>query len=300
VTVLAGVELGGTKCVCILGTGPDDVRGQVEIATTTPAETLGAVADVLGHWDYDAIGLGSFGPLDLDPRSPRFGSIVTTPKAGWSGADLLHLVTGKPFAIDTDVNGAALAEGRWGGAQGLESWAYVTVGTGIGIGSIVAGKAVRGLGHSEAGHMRVPRVPGDSFAGNCPYHGDCLEGLANGPSIEARVGRKGRDIAADDPCWGFVADALAAMAHNLVLTTAPQRILVGGGVALGQRQLLPMVRARLAASLANYAHAAMIGDMDDFLRHPALGDDAGPLGALALADQALLRPASQTHGARRP
>ncbi|HKT76167.1 MAG TPA: ROK family protein [Sphingobium sp.] len=285
-TLVAGVELGGTKCICILGTGPQDVRACVEIATTSPAETLDAVARVLAGWRFDALGLASFGPLALDPGSPRFGSIVSTPKPGWSDVDIVHLAQGRPFALDTDVNAAALAEGRWGAAQGLTSWAYITVGTGIGVGSIVAGDPLRGLGHSEAGHMRLPRDPADDFPGICPFHGDCLEGMANGPAIAARAGRKGQEIAADDPLWGFVAGQLAALCHNLLLTTLPQRILIGGGVAIGQAQLLPMLRQRLRASLGGYGITQGL-DLDDVVRLPALGSHAGPMGALALAHRAI-------------
>lgn len=287
--MLAGVELGGTKCICVLGTGPDDVRAQVEIATATPAETLAAIGDVLAHWDYAAIGLASFGPLDLDPASARFGSIISTPKPGWSDTDISHLAAGKPVSIDTDVNAAALAEGRWGAAHGLDSWAYVTVGTGIGVGSIVAGQPLRGLGHSEAGHMRLPRAPGDSFPGICPYHGDCLEGMANGPAIEARAGCKGREIGDDDPIWGFVAGQLAAMCHNLVLTTLPQRILIGGGVALGRKRLLSLIREHLRLSLNGYGATQKIDFSGNFVDYPALAERAGPMGALALAHEALIR-----------
>ncbi|WP_070156767.1 ROK family protein [Sphingobium phenoxybenzoativorans] len=291
--LLAGVELGGTKIICILGTGPEDVRERVELPTGAPDATLAAIADVLARWDYAALGIGTFGPVDLDPASPTYGFITNTPKPGWQGTPLLGLASGRPVAIDTDVNGAALAEGLWGGAQGLTSWAYITVGTGIGVGSIVAGQPLRGLGHSEAGHVRVSRVPGDSFPGTCPFHGDCVEGLANGPSIEARAGMRGRDIPLDHEAWAFAADALAILCHGLVFTSLPQRILMGGGVAMGQPQMLPMIRARLIESLNGYSAAAQIADrMDDYLVHPALGADAGPLGALALAQQALARSAN--------
>lgn len=283
---LAGVELGGTKCICVLGSGPDDLRETVEIATTTPAETLGAIAAVLGGWNFDALGLASFGPVDVDPASMTFGQIFNTPKPGWNGADVAALARGMPFMLDTDVNAAALAEGRWGAAQGLASWAYITVGTGVGVGSVVSGEPLRGLGHSEAGHMRVGRAPGDTFAGICPFHGDCVEGLANGPSIAARAGREGREISVGHEAWRFAAHALAGLCHNLLFTVLPQRILIGGGVAMGQPQLLPLIRARLAESLGGYGASARIGSLDDFVRHPALGDRAGPLGALALADRA--------------
>ncbi|MET0361445.1 MAG: ROK family protein [Sphingobium sp.] len=285
--MLAGVELGGTKCICIAGTGPDDIRDMVEIPTTTPDETLEAIAAVLDRWDHSALGLASFGPIDLDPASPTFGAIVTTPKPGWSGTDITRLARERPFAVDTDVNGAALAEGLWGAARGLNSWAYITVGTGIGVGSIVAGQPVRGLGHSEAGHVRVARVPGDAFTGCCPYHGDCVEGLASGPAIAARAGHDAKSLCADDPAWAFAADALAGLCHNLLYTALPQRILIGGGVANGQSQLLPMVRDRLTDSLGGYGSATLIGAMSSFIAAPALGNRAGPLGALAVAGLAV-------------
>ena len=284
--VLAGIELGGTKCICILGTGPDDVRVQVEVPTTTPNETLARITSVLAGWDFAAVGIGSFGPLDLDPASPTFGSIINTTKPGWSGADLLRLADGKPFAIDTDVNAAALAEGRWGAAQGLDSWAYLTIGTGVGVGSIVSGAPVRGAGHSEAGHMRVPRTPGDGFSGWCRYHRDCVEGLASGPAIELRTGRAGRDIPADDPAWAYAADALTALCHNLTLSTLPQRILIGGGIGIGQAQMIPMIRERLSASLNGYGATSNLPPMEEFIVPPALGNRAGPLGSLALASGA--------------
>ena len=280
---LAGVELGGTKCICILATGPDDIRDRAELPTREPGETLDAIRAILAGWDFAALGIGSFGPLELDRRSPGFGSVTNTPKPGWAGTSLLGLAAGVPVAIDTDVNGAALAEGRWGAAQGLTSWAYVTVGTGIGVGSIVAGAPIRGLGHSEAGHIRVPRG-GDPWPGTCPFHGDCVEGLASGPAIEARAGMPGRDVPAGHPAWGFAADALASLCHALVFTALPERILIGGGVAIGQPQLLPLVRERLVKSLADYSTgAALAGRIEAYLVRPRLGALAGPLGTIALA-----------------
>ncbi len=286
----AGVEMGGTKCVCLLATGPDDIRDEVRISTTTPAETLAAIEAVLTRWQAQsglrAIGVASFGPLDLDPASPLYGTLVNTPKPGWTGANLLAGLTrfGVPVALDTDVNGAALAEGLWGGARGLDSFTYVTVGTGIGVGSIVRGVAVRGLGHSEAGHLRIPRLPGRSWPGACPFHGDCAEGLASGPAIQAQAGRPAVDLPPSDPIWEEVVQALAALMHNLVLTTAPQRILIGGGVVSGQPFLLPRLRRALVDSLNGYGVApAIAADIDSFVDAPALGTAAGPLGAVALA-----------------
>lgn len=292
--LVAGVELGGTKCVCILASGPDDIREQVQLPTTTPAETLGAIGDVLDRWaegeGFAAIGVASFGPLELDTQSDRYGQIVTTPKPGWSGADLTQLSAGRgvPFALDTDVNGAAFAEGRWGAAQGLSTYAYITVGTGIGVGSIVSGRSIVGLGHSEAGHLRVGRAPGDTWPGFCPFHGDCVEGLASGPAIGARAGRPGGELTSEDPAWDMAVHALGGLLHNLALTTAPQRVLIGGGVPTGQPWLFPRIRQALVDSLAGYASAARIAaDLDAWVQPPGLGDRAGPLGAIALGLAAL-------------
>mgnify|MGYP001595678168 CR=1 FL=1 len=273
--MLAGVELGGTKCICTLGVGPDDVRAQVEIPTTSSAETLAAISAVLEGWEFHAVGIASFGPLDLDRSSAKFGSILSTPKPRWSGTDLTSIANGYPFALDTDVNGAALAEGLWGGAQGLESWAYITIGTGVGVGSVSAGRILRGAGHSEAGHQRVPKMAGDRFAGTCIYHGDCVEGLASGPAIAARAGRPAGDVASDDEIWGHVAHALAMLCHNLVLTTLPHRIFIGGGVAAARPQLLPLLRARFRDSMAGYG---TLDDIDALIVGSHLGKGAGPLG----------------------
>jgi len=292
--LIAGVELGGTKIVCLLASGPDDVRDEVRLPTTTPEETLGAVAAVLKRWKADhgfkALGIGSFGPLELDDRAPNWGSIVSTPKPGWSDADLTLLGRDLdvPMAIETDVNGAAFAEGLWGAAQGLRSFAYVTVGTGIGVGVVINGQSVNGLGHTEAGHLRVSRIKGDVWPGSCPYHGDCVEGLAAGPALLARAGSPGETLSADDPAWEMAVRALGALLHNLVLTTAPERILIGGGVFGGQGHLFPRLRSALVESLAGYATANRIAAMvDDYVVPPGLGGMAGPLGAIVLGQRAL-------------
>lgn len=295
---VAGVELGGTKCVCVLGSGPDDVLAEARVRTTSPIETLDAVDEVLRRWrekhGFRAVGVASFGPLELDTRSSDYGRVVSTPKPGWSGTDLLGRVRrwGVPVGFDTDVAAAAFAEGRWGAAQGLSAFAYVTIGTGIGVGSIHGDRSIRGLGHVEAGHLRVPRLPGtDAFAGACPFHGDCVEGLASGPAIAARAGFPAEQLTRSDPAWDEVVHALAALFHNLVLTTAPERILVGGGLGMGQAHLLPRIRAALTDNLAGYAQGARIAArIDDFLIQPALGHRAGPMGALALGLAAAEKP----------
>jgi fructokinase len=290
----AGVELGGTKCVCILASGPDDIRAEVRLDTRAPAETLHAVGEVLSRWrreaGFAALGIGSFGPADLEPRSATYGSLIGTPKPGWDAVAVLPALSflGVPVGFDTDVNAAALAEGLWGGARGLDSFAYVTVGTGIGVGAVIGGRTVRGLGHSEAGHMRIDRYPGDTWPGSCPFHGDCAEGLASGPAIQARTGCKPIELATDHPAWLSVAHALGSLCHNLVLSVVPERILIGGGVMAGQPQLLPQLRCALLASLNGYAHAKHVARApQEFVAAPALGERSGRLGAIALAQQAL-------------
>ena len=198
--------------------------------------------------DFAALGLAAFGPLDLRADSPRYGWVATTVKAGWSDTELLGRFARRyrtPTAIDTDVNAAALAEARWGGAQGLGDFAYVTVGTGIGAGVMVNGRPVRGANHAEVGHIRIVRTPGDDFPGICPFHGDCVEGLAAGPAIRARARREVAELARDDAIWAHVAHPLAQLCQALVLTTGPRRIFFGGGVMLHQPQLFGMIREGL-------------------------------------------------------
>jgi fructokinase len=293
--LVAGVELGGTKCVCILGSRPGDVTARVRIPTTMPDETLDAIERVLDDWTADhpveAIGIASFGPLDLDDRSERFGFITATTKPGWRGTDVARRLERRyrlPTAIDTDVVGAALAEGQWGAARGLSTYAYVTIGTGVGAGLIVNGFPIRGLGHPEVGHIRVARMPGDTWAGACAFHGDCVEGLVSGPAIAARIGSTADELASDDPCWEQVAHAVAGLCHNLLLTIAPQAVLIGGGVMSGQPHLFDRVRPLLLKSLNDYGDMARIGAaLATVVAAPALGDEAGPLGAIAIASAAL-------------
>lgn len=293
--LLAGVELGGTKCICILGTGPRDIRAQVELPTQWPEPTLAAIAGVLDGWraaghDFAALGLAAFGPLDLRADSPRHGWVATTVKAGWSDTELLGRFARRyrtPTAIDTDVNAAALAEARWGGAQGLGDFAYVTVGTGIGAGVMVNGRPVRGANHAEVGHIRIVRTPGDDFPGICPFHGDCVEGLAAGPAIRARARREVAELARDDAIWAHVAHPLAQLCQALVLTTGPRRIFFGGGVMLHQPQLFGMIREGLRRSLNGYIATRELGaELAGFIVPATLGAAVGPLGALAVAAEA--------------
>ncbi|SFR76957.1 ROK family protein [Sphingomonas jatrophae] len=286
--VTIGIELGGTKGIAVLARGRDIVE-RVRVPTTTPAETLGALLEQAARWAaaeaVAAIGLASFGPLRLDPARTGYGRIAATPKPGWADADVRGAFAGLglPLGFDTDVNGAVLAEARWGAAQGCDTAAYMTVGTGIGVGLMAGGRPLHGLLHPEVGHLRVRRVEGDSFPGICPFHGDCLEGLAAGPAIAARAGAPASELDADHDAWGFVSDALAEAMAILLLTASPQRILIGGGVGAGVPHLLPRVRAATAAKLASYLDEVDAAALDRIIVPPALGDDAGPLGAVALA-----------------
>jgi fructokinase len=294
-TLLAGIEMGGTKCVCTLGSGPEDIRAQVTLPTSDPQSTLDSIAAVIEKWrvEFDSpgsLGIASFGPIDLRSSSPTYGRMGATPKRGWPNADIRGYFTRRftiPVGLSTDVIGAALAEGRWGDARGLSDFVYVTVGTGIGAGVVVGGRSVFGCHHPEVGHYRLVRAAGDSWPGNCPYHGDCLEGLASGPAIEARSGKAGATLAEDDPIWDTVAHALAQMCHLLVTTVAPQKILIGGGVVSGHPHLFPRIRHLLLSSLNGYLHIPeMLDDIDHFVAPPGLGTLAGPLGALAIAADA--------------
>jgi fructokinase len=296
-TLFGGVEAGGTKVVCAVGTGPGDLRATSRFPTTTPAETLGrAVAFFQAQPErVAAVGIGSFGPVDVDPASPTWGRVTTTPKPGWAGADVagpVRAALGVPVGFDTDVHAAALAERQWGAARGLDTFVYLTVGTGIGGGGLVGGRPIRGLTHPEMGHVRVPRVAGDGFAGTCPYHGDCWEGLAAGPALEARWGRPGRELGRGHEAWPLEARYLALGVVNLVLTLSPQRVVMGGGV-MDQGHLFPLVRAEVQRLLNGYVQApAVLGEIDGFVVPPALGGRAGVLGALALARAAAARAAA--------
>jgi fructokinase len=285
--IYAGVELGGTKCVAILARDRGDVLAREIIPTTSPGETLGLVERALLEWQrdhgFDALGIASFGPADVNPKSTTYGHILATPKLGWAGVDVvspLRVALGVPSVFDTDVNGAAFAEMHWGSGRGFADLAYVTVGTGVGVGLIVNGQPTRGCGHCELGHIRVVRLPGDDWPGSCPFHGDCVEGLASGPALKARFGDRLQMLPPDDPAWEPVAGALAQLCHAIVCAAAPKRIAMGGGVIEGQPHLLGKINAKLLESLNNYVQLPADGD---YVRAPELGSDAGPLGAIALA-----------------
>lgn len=295
--VFGGLEAGGTKFVCAVGSGPDDVRAQVRIPTTTPGETIPKVLEFfwgeLRKEPLAAIGVASFGPLDPHPDSPTYGFLNASTKPGnWNRVDLLgpmRAAFGVPLGFDTDVSGAALGEGRWGAARGLDDYVYLTVGTGIGGGAVVRGETVHGLLHLEMGHMVLPRRADDEFRGTCRFHGNCLEGLASGPAIEQRWGERAEDLPADHPAWDLEAHYLGLGLANIVCTYSPQRIILGGGV-MHQMHLFPMVREKVRQNLNGYIqHPAITDDNDEYIVPPGLGDRAGVLGAFALAERALAK-----------
>jgi fructokinase len=289
--IWAGIEGGGSKFVCVVGSGPQAIEATRTIHTTGPAETLRAVGDFIAEVARDrtlaAIGIAHFGPIDLDPASATYGSVTTTPKPGWAGADVVGYFRGRfgvPIGWDTDVNGAALGELRWGAARGLRSVVYFTVGTGIGGGAIVEGRPVHGLLHPEMGHIPIVALGGGDPAGICPYHGGtCVEGVASGPAIAARAGRPASELPPDHPIWDEEAHYLAFAATTATLLYSPQRIIFGGGV-MRQAHLLGRIRARFLTLLNGYLRSPVITrDVDTYLVAPGLGDRSGVLGALALA-----------------
>jgi len=283
---IAGVELGGTKCIVVLADESGQITARETIPTLDPVGTVAAIEAVLDGWwqdgAFEALGIASFGPLDVDRASPSYGNITSTAKAGWRDTPLAGRLAARypvPVAFDTDVNGAAFAERRWGAGQGLDDLAYVTVGTGVGVGLIVNGRTTRGIGHCEAGHMRVARLPGATWPGHCPFHGDCVEGLAAGPAIAACAGRDGATLSDEDPVWEQVVDALAQMSQALVSIAGPRKILFGGGVIASRPVLIARIEARLRALIGDY----LTLPSEDFVTVPGLGSLAGPLGPIALA-----------------
>ncbi len=288
-----GIEAGGTKFVCVTGTGPDDIRARTQFATTTPEETIGKAIsffrEEIRKGPLAAIGIASFGPLDLNEKSPTYGCITATPKPGWANTNLLKGIQKGldiPVFIDTDVNGAALGEQKWGAAGGLDTFIYLTVGTGIGGGGIINGRMMHGLIHPEMGHIRIPHdYKIDPFPGSCPFHGDCLEGLASGTAMIKRWGKAPEDIPPTHPAWQLEADYLATGIANFIGTLSPQRIIVGGGI-MKKQGLLLAVRNKVKISLINYVNSPEITEnIDNYIVPPGLGDLSGVLGAIALAQQ---------------
>ncbi len=295
--LFGGVEGGGTKFVCAVGASPDHIRRETRFPTASPAETLDKVIAFFRQAEADfgklsALGIASFGPLDPKPDSPTFGFILPTPKPGWSNADVvgtLKYAFDIPIAFDTDVNGAALGEWTWGAAQGLDTFIYLTVGTGIGGGAMVNGKLLHGLLHPEMGHIKIPHdKERDPYEGWCPFHKDCFEGLASGPAIEKRWGQKAETLPPDHPAWELEAHYIALALSNYIATLSPQRIILGGGVG-GREDLLPKIHRNVQTILNGYVQSpAITKNIAGYIVPPRLGNRAGMLGAIALAANAIV------------
>lgn len=295
-TSWAGIELGGTKTIVVRGdTGA--IADRIAFATTGPVSTLAEASDILSQWHNEAplaaIGIASFGPVRVDPTAPDYGTILATPKPQWSNTPVLAMLRARlgvpmAMAIDTDVNAAALAEYRFGAARGSTSIVYITIGTGVGGGVLVNGVPIHGNLHPEIGHWRLRRGMDDSFAGACSFHGDCVEGLISGPALAARFSRHPADVSDDDPAWRPVIADLAELIAALLLAYSPQKIVLGGGVTLKQQHLIGGALAEVPSRLSGYLGDIDINALAAMVVPAALGDDAGPCGALVLAEEAAL------------
>ncbi|MEG0137161.1 MAG: ROK family protein [Cetobacterium sp.] len=282
---IGGIEAGGTKFICGVGNDKGDILERVSFPTETPEKTMINVVNFFKHKGIKAIGIGSFGPIDPDPKSPTYGYITSTPKPGWGNYDLVGELKKHfdiPMVFDTDVNGAALGEATWGEGKGLKNCLYLTIGTGIGGGALVEGNLVHGMLHPEMGHILVRRHPNDDFKGCCPYHEDCFEGMASGPSIEKRWGVKAFTLPTNHEAWELEAFYIAQALVNFILTLSPEKIILGGGV-MKQQHLFPLIRKEVVKLLNGYVQTKEIcKNIDEYIVYPGLGDNAGLLGALAL------------------
>ncbi|MFD1956630.1 ROK family protein [Paenibacillus thailandensis] len=295
---IGAIEAGGTKFVCGIGNEHGLIEDSISFPTERPDVTMGKVIAYFADKRPDAIGIGSFGPIGLRSGSPLYGYVTTTPKPGWERFDFLGTLKRSfhvPFGWDTDVNAAAYGEAVWGAAKGVDSCLYYTIGTGVGVGVYMEGRLVHGLVHPEGGHMLTRRHPQDDFPGLCPYHGDCLEGMASGPAIEARWGRKGAELPPDHPAWEMEAYYIAQSVSTAVLMTSPEKVILGGGV-MQQAHLFPLIREEVRRNLNGYVSAEEIkSDIEHYIVPPGLGQQAGLCGALALGLRAYER--ARTSGA---
>ena len=275
--------------VCALGLADGTILEQTSIPTTTPEETMPQIISYFREKGISALGIGCFGPVDLDRTSDTWGMILDTPKLAWRHypmaktlADALHV----PVGFDTDVNGSLLGEVTFGAARGLSDVVYITIGTGIGAGILTNGKLLHGMLHPEAGHILMRPLSGDTYQGKCPYHGTCFEGMASGPAIEERWGKPGRELADRAEVWELEAGYIAQAIMTLVMVLSPKRIILGGGV-MHQERLFPMIRKKTLEAVAGYLNTEHLADIDDYIVPASLGDDQGIMGAVQLAVDAL-------------
>ena len=288
--MLAGIEAGGTKMVCAVSDAELNLKGSAVFPTTTPQETIAEIINYFRKFDIDAVGIGSFGPLDLNPKSPTYGNITKTPKTGWSDFDFVGVFKkafGVPVGFDTDVNAAILGEVYKGAVYGCNNAIYITIGTGVGVGVYCNGGLVHGLVHPEAGHILLNRHPEDSFEGSCPFHKNCVEGMASGPAIEKRWGKSPKLLIENDKVWELEAYYIAQAVASYILTYSPEKVILWGGV-MHQDKLFDMVRSNVKEILNGYVHSEMIDSkIDQYIVKPALGEKPGITGALCLARIAL-------------
>jgi len=280
------LEAGGTKMVCAIGDEQGNILERISIPTLAPENTMPAILDFFKNKNISALGIGCFGPVDLDKKSPTYGHITTTPKLAWKNYAIVGVCEkelGVPVGFDTDVNGSALGEATWGCTKDLDNSIYITVGTGIGVGVIIDRKPYHGMLHPEGGHIFLARHPQDPMErGVCPYHELCLEGLASGPSIQARWGKPGVELADRKEVWELEAYYLAQAICSYIMILSPERIIIGGGVA-HQEQMMPLIRKEVLRQMGGYIAAKGMQDLDNYIVLPSLNDDQGILGALKLA-----------------
>ena len=283
--LIGAIEAGGTKFVLGLGNEKGEIIQKISIPTESPEITMPKVIEFFKGQNIVAMGVGSFGPIDPNPSSKTFGFITTTPKLKWANYNIIGELKKHfniPIAFDTDVNGAALGEIKWGIAKNLKSAVYITVGTGIGAGAVTNGSMIHGLLHPEMGHINVKRHPKDTFQGKCPFHSDCLEGLAAGPAIEERWGVSGKELPQDHIAWEIESYYIAQFIVNLILILSPEKIILGGGV-MNQKFILPIIRSQVKSLLNNYIDKKEINyEIENYIVSPGLGENAGICGAIAL------------------
>lgn len=282
--LVGAIEAGGTKFVCAIGNESNEIIERVSFPTTTPEETLAHVFEFFDQYELASIGIGSFGPIDINEKSETYGYVLSTPKLAWKDFDFLGAMKERydiPMGWTTDVNAAALGESEKGAAAGLDNVMYITIGTGVGAGAIVNGQLLEGIGHPEMGHLLVKPHQDDHYDGFCPYHGNCLEGMAAGPSINGRLDMAGKDVNPDHQVWDFMANYIgqALVAYTVILR--PERIILGGGV-MHAPKMLDKVKEAFDALLGNYVD---VPELDSYLVKPGLGDNAGITGAILLANQ---------------
>ena len=285
---LGGLEAGGTKMVMCVGDENGEIFEQMSIPTRTPAETVPEIIKWFSDKNIDALGIGCFGPIDVSPESPTYGQILETPKLPWVHYDLLKELQKElkvPMKVDTDVNASCLGEMVFGCAKGIDSVLYMTIGTGVGVGICIGGNLVHGMLHPEAGHIFINKHPEDKGNCICPYHDSCFEGLAAGPSIETRWGKKAYDLADNDLVWEIESEYIAQALVNYILTVSPKKIILGGGV-MHQERLFPMVRKKVTKMLNGYLNTKELKDMDNYIVPNSLNDNQGILGAMELGRQA--------------